>query len=140
MKHTTLGILRTCCLVMLALAVGCESAPGRHPKVTKDCPLAPGRPAPEVDLGLESAVHIILPGPDAGAGYVWEIASNNNKVLEQMGRLIVAPGAAGAGPTTSVSFYTLKPGKSVLRFALVQPGQQEAVPAGLCEVTVRVTE
>lgn len=140
MKPTPARILRTCCLIMLALAAGCESAPKRQPKATAECALSPGRPAPEVDLGLESAVHVVLPGPDAGSGFVWEIASNNGKVLEQMGPLVAAQGRGGEGPATSVSFYSLKPGKSVLRFVLVQPGQQEAVPAGMCEVTVRVSE
>ncbi len=139
MKHTLTGILCACCLALLALA-GCEGAPARHPKQTAECVLRPGRPAPDVDLGLESAVHVVLPGPEAGTGYVWEITSNNNRVLEQMGPLAPAPDGAGAGPATSVSFYSLKPGRSVLRFVLVKAGQQEAVPAAMCEVTVRVTE
>jgi len=95
-----------------------------------------------VDLGLVSAIKVELPGPDADSKYVWEIVSNNNKVLEQMGPLQTTPGSfsAGSGPATSVSFYALKPGKSVLRFFLVRPGDNDAVPAQQCQVIVRVKD
>jgi hypothetical protein len=103
-----------------------------------DVELSPDHPTPPVEIGLVSAVHVVLPGPDPGSGLVWEIASNNTAVLEQMAPLAAAPGPAG--PTTSASFYSLRPGKSILRFFLVRPSEAEAIPAAKCEVTVRVVE
>jgi hypothetical protein len=131
--------LRTAVLLAAAaLAVaGCEDAPARHARVTQDCVLVPGMEAPDVAIGIESAVRVILPGPKQGSGLVWEIASNNSRVLEQTGALKAGP---GPGPTTSATFYSLKPGKSVLRFVLVRPDVSEAVPAAMCEVTVRVSD
>ncbi len=38
-----------------------------------------------------------------------------------------AAAAARAAPT--VTFYSLKPGKSVLRFVLLRPAEQDAVPS-----------
>jgi hypothetical protein len=121
----------------LALAAGCESAPVRHPKHTQEFVLTPGSPAPDAELGIESAVRVVLPGPEPGSGLVWEIASNNDKVLELMRAPAPAP---GGGAATAVSFYSLKPGRSVLRFVLVRPDQRETVPAGICELVVHVRD
>jgi hypothetical protein len=134
----------SCTLLALSLLAGCATPASnvRHPKVTQVCVLSPDRPSPEVDLGLVSAIKVQLPGPDADSKYVWEIVSNNNRVLEQMGPLQTKPGSlpAGSEPTTSVSFYALKPGKSVLRFFLVRSGDNDAVPAQQCELIVHVKD
>jgi len=129
-----------CALVLaaLAFAAGCEGPQARHPKATQECVLAPGQSAPDVELGIESAVRIVLPGPEPGSGLAWEIAENNAYVLEQMGRPAAVPGAQPA--TSAVSFYSLKPGRSVLRFVLIRPGQGEAEPAAMCEVVVHVRD
>ena len=124
-------------LVALAGA-GCDSPPARQPRHTLTVELAAGREAPPVEMGLVSAVTIVLPGPDPSSGLAWEITSNNTTVLEQMAPLSTASGPAG--PTTTVSFYSLRPGKSVLRFFLLRPTEAEAIPAAKCEVTVRVSE
>jgi len=134
MKKNALRYLYSAAALVLALAAGCDSAPVRQPKFTQECVLNPKRQAADVNIAIQSAVHVVLPGPEAGSGLVWEIASNNTKVLEQEGPLKANPEKG----ITSVSFYSLKPGKSVLRFVLVQTGQQETVPAAICEVTVRV--
>jgi hypothetical protein len=125
-------------LVALVLAAGCESTPARQPRHTLTVELSPGTVTPPVEIGLVSAVKVVLPGPDPASGLVWEIASNNTTVLEQMAPLATDTGAAGA--TTSASFYTLRPGKSILRFFLLRPSETEAIPAAKCEVTVRVSE
>jgi hypothetical protein len=127
------------CSALLAalLASGCDTPQGHHPRTTTEVDLVPDRPAPDVTLGLVSAVKVVLPGPEAGSGLIWEIISNNNRVLDQMGPMRTEPGPR---PVTTVSFYALKPGKSVLRFFLVHPMEQEAVPVARCEVTVRVSE
>jgi hypothetical protein len=127
--------------LVLALS-GCVSAPDRHPKETQKVVLSTDRAAPDIEIEVVSAVEIVLPsGPAGSAGDAWEIASNNVKVLEQMGPMKPeAPGDAFAAPTTRVSFYALKPGKSVLRFVLVKPGVAEETPAAQCSVTVRVSD
>jgi hypothetical protein len=116
-------------LLAAALLSGCDTAPVRHPKTTQECTLAVGVKAPDITLPVESSVVVRL--PPAPAGLMWLITSNNNKVLEQMGPL-------GPGAAPEVSFYAKRPGRSPLRFALVQPGQAEAVPVAQCEVVVRV--
>lgn len=137
MKTSPRSALIAFAVLGLGLAAGCEGAQARHPKQTQEFVLTPGRPAPDAELGIESAVRVVLPGPEPGSGLAWEIASNNDKVLELMG----PPGPAeGGGDATAVSFYTLKPGRSVLRFVLVRTGQRESEPAGICELVVHVRD
>lgn len=133
------------CLVGLASALllaGCESAPARNPRTTRTVVLSPARPSPDIETGLVSAIRVVLPGPEPGSGLSWEIASNNNKVLDQMGPITVGPlPEAGDGkPMSTVSFYVLRPGRSLLRFYLLDPKLGEAVPAATCEVTVRAVD
>jgi hypothetical protein len=130
--------LRAACILALALG-GCDSAPVRHPDTTQKVVLSPDDTSPTVEIPIVSAIHVVLPGPDAGSGLIWEIASNNNRILEQMEplRVVSEPGQA---TTTEASFYALRPGKSVLRFFLVRPQETEATPAGSYVVTVRVRD
>jgi hypothetical protein len=134
---TKLSLLLGTASLVLALAAGCDTTEARHPKTTQVVTFVKDQTAPDVELGLVSAVQVVLPGPDAGSGLTWEIISNNNNILEQMGPLRTT---TGTQITTSASFYALKPGKSVLRFYLVRVGDQDAVPLAKCEVTVRVRE
>jgi hypothetical protein len=125
-------------LAALALSCGCDSAPQRSPKTTQNVVLSAERAAPDVEMEIVSAIRVVLPpGPQGSAGDDWVIAANNARVLEQMGPLKPDPAVPGF---TTVSFYALKPGRSVLRFVLVRPGEAEAVPAATCEVTVRVSD
>ena len=137
MKPTLPLFLRTAAFLALAFAAGCDTTEAHHPKSTQVVTFEKDQTAPDVTLGLVSAVQVVLPGPDAGSGLIWEIVSNNNTILEQMGPLKTTMGAT---TTTSASFYGLKPGKSVLRFFLVRVGDQDAVPLAKCQVTVRVRE
>jgi hypothetical protein len=129
-------------LALMLAVYGCESAPDRHPKGTQKVVLSADHAAPDVEIEVVSAVEIVLPpGPAGSAGDVWEIASNNIRVLEQMGPMKAeAPGDASAAPASTVRFYALKPGKSVLRFVLVSPGAGESTPAAQCSVVVRVSD
>jgi hypothetical protein len=136
MKTPTRTALAALALLALSLSPGCEEANVRHPKQTQEFVLTPGRPAPDAEVGIESCVRVVLPGPEAGSGLAWEIASNNDKVLELMG----APGPAAGGGATAASFYTLKPGRSALRFVLVRTGQREAEPAAICGLVVHVRD
>ena len=137
MKSALVRLLAPVLLVALALCAGCDTAPQRQARSTLTCILVPDHPADPVKIAIVTGIKVVLPGPDAGSNLVWEIASNNNKVLEQTTPLRVSPGSP---VTTTASFYALKPGKSVLRFFLVPPGNKEAVPAARCELTVRVSD
>ncbi len=133
------------CILGLAsafLLAGCESAPARNPRTTRTVVLSPARPSPEVEMGLVSAIRVVLPGPEPGSALSWEIAANNARVLEQLGPIVVAPlPEAGDGkPVSTVSFYVLKPGRSLLRFYLLDPKLGETVPAATCALTVRVVD
>jgi hypothetical protein len=136
-KKNFSSALLVAAVLALAFASGCDTPEGRHPKTTQVVALLPNQVTPDVILGLVSAIQVVLPGPTEGSGLVWEIASNDNRILEQMTPVKVTPGTP---PTTTVSFYALKPGKSVMRFFLVHPSEQVAVPVTRCEVTVRVRE
>jgi hypothetical protein len=140
MKLKIALLARAAAVAALAFAAGCDSTPARQPRHTLTVVLSPGTVTPPVEIGLVSAVRVVLPGPASGSGLIWEIASNNTAVLEQMAPLATDPGSAGSGPTTSASFYSLRPGKSILRFFLLRPSETEAIPAAKCEVTVRVSE
>jgi hypothetical protein len=122
----------------LVLAAGCSVAPARHPRETREVVLSPGRREPELRIGVVSAVRIVLPGPDPGSGLAWEIGSNNTRVLEQEGPMRAA--AVSGAPATAVSFYALKPGRSVLRFYLVHPSERDATPAQACQLAVQVSD
>jgi hypothetical protein len=123
--------------VILAAALafaGCESAPERHPRETQRVVLQADKASPDVSMDVITAVEVVLPPiPPGSEGLAWEITGNNVKVLEQMGPL-------RQGPPASMTFYALRPGRSVLHFVLVRPGEAEATPAAKCEVTVRVSE
>jgi hypothetical protein len=121
---------------------GCDSAAARHPKRTQKVVLSAEHPNPDVAMEVIDAVEVVLPpGPAGTVGYAWEITSNNARVLEQMGALKPGPlGDAPGAPATTLSFFALKPGRSVLQFALVRPGEAEETPASKCAVTVRVSD
>jgi hypothetical protein len=138
MRPTIALLSRAAAILALALAAGCDSTPARQARHTQTVELSPGAETPPVEIGLVSAVKVVLPGPDPGSGLVWEITSNNTSVLEQTAPLATVAGPAGT--TTSASFYSLRPGKSILRFFLLRPSETEAIPAAKCEVTVRVSE
>ncbi len=142
MKNSTLIPARTAALALMIFAFGCDSAPVHHPRSTQAVALSADHANPDVTVGIVSSVDVQLPpGPQGSAGYVWEIASNNATVLDQMGPM--KPAAATdprSSPPTTVTFYVLKTGKSVLRFVLVRPGDADAVPAAKCEVVVRVSD
>jgi hypothetical protein len=138
MRNPFPTIARMAATAALALIVGCESAPPRQPRHTTTVVLSPVLATPALEIGLVSAVHIVLPGPEAGSGLAWEITSNNTTVLEQEGPLLTITGPEGV--TTSTSFYSLRPGKSILEFFLVKPADTDAIPAAKCSVVVRVVE
>jgi hypothetical protein len=103
--------------------------------------MTPDHPNPPIDIEVVTDLKIVLPGPETGSGLVWEIVSNNTRVLDQTTPLKAAsPVAPGEKPTTTVTFYSQKPGKSVLRFVLVHPNEAEATPVAKCALSVRVND
>jgi hypothetical protein len=136
MKSSLPTPLRALGALLIALSSGCDTAPSRVPRSTQTVRLATGLVSPDVAMEVVTAITVVLPpASQISAGDVWEIASNNNRVLEQTSALREDP-SSGA----SATFYALKPGRSVLRFVLVRPGEAEAIPAAKCEVTVRVSD
>jgi hypothetical protein len=120
---------------------GCDSTPVRVARTTQTIVLSPDRPTPPVDIEVVTDLKIVLPGPDVGSDLIWEIVSNNTKVLDQTTPIKpVTPLPVGEKPTTSVTFYSQKPGKSVLRFVLVHPNEAEAIPVAKCALSVRVND
>jgi hypothetical protein len=122
-------------LAACLLLAACEGEPRRAPRSLQTVELAANRVHPDVAADVITAVRIVLPGPDPGTGLAWEIVEANAKVLAQTGPLKAAP-----GPSTTVDFYALRPGRCVLRFFLVRPGEAVATPVARCEVTVRVED
>jgi len=142
MKRTHFPQLLFAALAALVLTAGCDTAPKYSPRTTKTCILSPDHPSPDLEVTVVTAVRIVLPGPAPGSGLVWEIISNNNRVLDQMGPFKTLPASdeLGSRPASTISFYAKREGKSELRFFLLKPGQEEAVPVAKCDLIVRVTD
>jgi hypothetical protein len=119
--------------LLAALLFGCDTAPSYRPRSLQTVTLARDRPA-ALELEVVTGVRVVLPDPDPG--YVWEIIANNIKVLPQTSALRPDPG----GGTESVTFYAARPGRSVLRFAMVHPHDLDAEPAAKAALTVHVTD
>ncbi len=142
MRRRLPPLVLPCALALLALAAGCDSNSTRSPRTTQTVVLSPDQKEQEAKIQAVTAIRVVLPGPEAGTGLVWEIGSNNGRVLYQMGPLKTVPAqaAAGSAATTTVSFYALNPGRSVIRFFLVRPNLAEAVPEAACTLAVLVEE
>jgi hypothetical protein len=126
---------------VLAFAAGCQVGHGvQHPQAIHPVVFKPGVTSLNVTLPLAEQIDVVLLGPTVGSDFAWEVVSNNDRVLEQEGPLRFVPPAAGAGPagTTKVSFFALKPGRSIIRWVLVRTNEAVAVPSARCEVFVTV--
>jgi len=136
---------RTCSFLLLAAGMaagGCASDQAeRHAHATQRLDFSLANPRITYELGLNCELRVTLPPPPPDSGCVWEIVGNNALVLEQQGPLRAgeAVGGGGAGPSVVV-FYSLKLGRSVLRFVLVHPKEDEALALARCEATVRVLD
>jgi hypothetical protein len=134
-------VLAAAALAFAGLAAGCESGPERRPRSTQTVVLSPDKPAAPVEMEPVTGLRILLPTPPAGSDYIWEIVANNVRVLMEMSPLRRdPPDAVGAKATTSMTFYALHPGHSVLRFVLVHPQDVDAVPAAKCVLMVTVRD
>ncbi len=119
--------------LLAALLAGCDTAPDYKPRSVQTVVLARDQ-AKALEVEVVTGVRVVLPNP--AAGYIWEIIANNIKVLPQTSALRPDP----EGATESVTFYAARPGRSVLRFALVHPHDLDAEPAAKAALTVRVND
>ena len=88
-----------------------------------------------VTIKVGQELKIILPTTEAG--YVWEVASNDIRFLKQAGRTVALPGGPTAG--AAATFLGVKPGRSRLSFAYVQPNDTgETITADNREIAVTV--
>lgn len=88
-----------------------------------------------VTIKVGQELKIIL--PTTAAGYVWEVASNDIRFLKQAAKTAALPGGPTAG--AAATFLGVKPGRSRLSFAYVQPGDTgETITADTREITVTV--
>jgi len=141
MKSLISPLLCAAGLAAIVLSSGCDTEPVRVARTTQTVTLVPDHPVAPIDIEVVTDLKVVLPGPDAGSDLIWEIVSNNTKVLAQTTPLkLVAPVPVGKKPTMAVTFYSLKPGKSTLRFVLVHPNEAEAVPVAKCALVVRVND
>ena len=78
---------------------------------------------------------VLLPEPSAGAGYAWEIVANNVRVLVQTSAIkpLVKPTPERA---FTVTFQAVHPGRSIVRFVAVKPGESVSEPDDLFEIAV----
>jgi len=122
-------------LALLAVA-GCnaalETTVAKTGSVTLK--LEPAAKKASTSIRYGEQINVVLPA--AHTGYVWQIISNDERILRQTDAL-----KAGLANTWSVSFLALKPGKSIVRFVCVQTSTSEEVePIDRYDVTVKVTE
>jgi hypothetical protein len=141
MRFAFSPLMGAACAALILLSSGCETAPVRKVRGTQTVVLSPDSPSAPIEAEVVTDLKVVLPGPDTGSDLIWEIVSNNTKVLDQTTKLLREPPVAPADkPTTTVTFYILKPGKSVLRFVLVHPNQAEAIPVAKCFLAVHVND
>ena len=127
-------------LGVLALA-GCDTRVAYVPKSTSTLTLSPDDHAPTTTLSVVTAVKFVLPGPVQTSGLSWVIVGNNITVLDQMDQLTYQPDhSSPLGGTTSIRFYALKPGRSIVRFVLVNPNAKEAIPVERYSILVVVKD
>jgi hypothetical protein len=134
-------LLAAAALLALGGLTGCEDAPDHKPRSMQAVLLSPDKPAAPVFMDAVTGLTVSLPRPAPGSDYVWEIVSNNVRVLLELSPLRPDPPVAiGTKATTSMTFYAAHPGHSTLRFVLVHPRDADAVPAAKCTLAVTVRD
>ena len=122
----------------LLLASGCQSSKALPPpKSTSTLVLTPNNRQVLSTLPLYGQLQVFLPAPQNGPGYSWVVVSNNVRVLPQTAMLQPVP-----KPTPdrayAATFRAVYPGRSILRFAAIKPGQTESEPDDIYQVAVGV--
>ena len=135
--------LKHCFALVLAalgflLASGCDSPTKLPPpKSSSSLILNPGNRQVLATIHLHGELKIFLPPPQGGPGYTWAIVSNNTAVL-QVSRLLVALPQPTAEQAFVVSFQSIRPGRSTIRFASLKAGQSEQETDDLYQVAVGI--
>ena len=127
-------ILRIAWLAALLPAACFSDGDHRHPKSTASIVMA-GHTQHNVLMSRATGVSFLLPAVPPGSGLSWVLLGNNVKVLEQTSGVV--PRSDGS-PGFQCSFYSLKPGRSLVRFGLIDPAADVAVPEGRFEASVTV--
>ena len=117
-------------LIAVLLGSGCSTTPSYSPKSTTTLTLSPQNRAPTTSISVVTAIQIEVPSPPPTSRNTWVLVGNNVTVLEHHAREGTANGV------DAVSFYAMKPGKSIVRLALIDPNDKEAVPIERYDVTV----
>jgi hypothetical protein len=121
---------------LLALS-GCALAPAQ-PRSWNTLALTPVRRTVAVKLRIGDGLRVVLPVPQGGGDFEWEIVSNSEDVLKQLTPLYPTAGAPGPGPSgeRTVSFAAVDEGRSVLRFAALQPSASLSQATDFYEIDV----
>jgi len=125
----------------ILLAAGCANSADKlpPPKSTSVLILNPDDRQVLRTMILHTALKIVLPAPEAGPPYVWEIVSNMNTILRPMTMVKAVP-----HPTPKqayeVTFQAVHTGRSTIRFAAVKPGPGESTPDDLYQIAIGVRE
>jgi predicted secreted protein len=123
----------------LLLGAGCSLSPSQ-PKTWTTIALKPAERSVAAKLKIGQGIRVILPRPQGGADFTWQIVSNSVDVLEQLTPLYPTKGAPEPGPDgeVTVSFSAIDEGKSLLRFAALRPSAEFSEPTDYYEITVTV--
>ena len=123
-------------LIAVLLGSGCSTTPSYSPKSTTTLTLSPQNRAPTTSISVVTAIQIEVPSPPPTSRNTWVLVGNNVTVLGQMTGLEHHAREGTANGVDAVSFYAMKPGKSIVRLALIDPNDKEAVPIERYDVTV----
>ncbi len=123
-------------LVAVLLGSGCSTTPSYAPKSTTTLVLTPENRAPTTSISVVTAIEIQLPSPPAASHNTWVLVGNNVVVLGQMTGIEHRAKPGTSNGIDVISFYAMKPGKSVVRLVLIDPNDKEAVPIERYDVLV----
>lgn len=125
-------------LTALFLTAGCETASHAPPppKSTIRLVLTPDDRSVLRTLVVNAALEVVLPAPEQGPEYTWEILTNNIRVLQQTRELAPLPGSSSG--QFIATFQAIYPGRSTIRFAAVKKGQAESTPEDIFQIAVGV--
>ena len=93
-----------------------ETGRNKSPPIILTFEPQPKKASASVRIGDE--VQFVLPD-DRGPNFVWQIVTNDPRLLRPYGRIVFKPGTGGAPGTSTIAFIAQRPSRSYLRFAYV---------------------
>jgi hypothetical protein len=133
MTHTMSKLAAVLALVALLAPAGCANGPP-PPKKTTDVRLADDHRSMEGTIYLGDGLRVVLP-PSASPDTQWVLVGNETRVLRQLTHLESAPDRSA-----TITFQARHLGRSVVRFAALNPNQNESGPSDVFQIAVEVTE